>query len=64
MRRAGHKSLLVFCALPIDWFKVRVTPSVCPKVRVNQSGKPVRTAISLENSYRAAPGQEHPLDWR
>jgi len=32
MRRTGHKSLLVFCALPVDWFEVRVTRSICPEV--------------------------------
>jgi hypothetical protein len=35
MRRAGHKSLLVFCALPINWFEVRVTRRICPEVRVD-----------------------------
>jgi hypothetical protein len=36
VEETGHKSLLFFCALPIDWFQVRVTRSVCPKVRVGQ----------------------------
>ena len=35
------QKLLVFRALPIDWFEVRVTRSVNPEVRVNQKGKPV-----------------------
>jgi hypothetical protein len=34
MGETGHKSLLVFCALPIDWFKVRVTHGVRPEIRV------------------------------
>jgi hypothetical protein len=36
LEEQGTKSLLVFCALPIDWFEVRVTRSVRPEVCVSQ----------------------------